>query len=278
MPADRRRAARSRRKQRENRRMGAGLLLFAVGALVVVGIGLLYLRAGRENPTLSQGDLCPPGGPAAITAVVIDTTDPASRVTQAAIRSRVLAAADDLPRFGMLKLFAAGADESALLTPLFSKCDPGTSDDVDQLTSSKELVQKDHDERFAEPLSRALDGLLDVPSAESSPILEGVQAVTVAAFPEATRKLPRRLVIASDLIQNSRAYSMYGAPLDEDAAARAGQALPADLEGVVVELMMIRRETQDALQTAPGFVDFWEGWFGAAGARVKRAGPLPGRN
>lgn len=278
MSRDRRPPARNRRKEREAGQFRRGVALFVAGGIVLLGIGGLYLYAGRSNPTLATGTLCPAGGPTAVTAVVVDVTDPASKVTQAAIRSRMLAAADDLPRFGMIKIFAAGSDESALLQPLFAKCNPGTKADVDQLTSSPELVQKRHDEQFEQPLVKALDGVLDVPKSDASPILEGVQAVTVAAFPPATTKLPRRLLVASDLIQNSRAYSMYGGPLDDRAAERAGEAIPAQLEGVDVELLVIRREAQDALQVSPAFADFWEGWFGASGARVRRSTPLPGRN
>ncbi|KQN02372.1 hypothetical protein ASE82_08415 [Sphingomonas sp. Leaf230] len=270
--------ARSRRKEREAKQMRAGVILFVIGAAILAAIGGLYIYAGRANPNLAAGNLCPDSGPVAITAVVVDVTDPASRVTQAAIRSRILAAAEELPRFGMLKIFAAGADESALLQPLFAKCNPGTKADVNELTSSPELVQKRYDEGFEAPLSKALDGVLDVPTADASPILEGIQAVTVAAFPPGVAKLPRRLLVASDLIQNSQAFSMYGGPLNEDAAERVGEAIPAQLEGVNVELLMIRRAAQDTLQTSPEFVDFWEGWFGAAGARVRRATPLPGRN
>jgi hypothetical protein len=278
MSPNRRAPARDRRRERETNQFRRGIALFVVGSLILLGIGGLYFYADRSNPTLEADTLCPAGGPTAVTAVVVDVTDPASKVTEAAIRSRVLAAADDLPRFGMLKIFAAGSDESALLQPLFSKCNPGTKADVDQLTSSPELVQKRHDEQFEQPLTKALDGVLNVPKSEASPILEGVQAVTVAAFPPATSKLPRRLLVASDLIQNSRAYSMYGGPLDDRAAERAGEMIPAQLEGVDVELLLIRRVAQDALQVSPAFADFWEGWFGASGARVRRSTPLPGRN
>lgn len=278
MARDRRPLARNRRKEREAKQFRAGMVLFAVGGLLVLAIGCLYFYAGRSNPALISDTLCPENGPVAVTAVVVDVTDPASKVTQAAIRSRVLAAADDLPRFGMLKVFAARSDETALLQPLFSKCNPGTRADVDELTSSPELVQKRYDEQFETPLRKTLDGVLDVPKSDASPILEGIQAVTVAAFPPAVEKLPRKLLLASDLIQNSRAYSMYGGSLDDGAAERAGEAIPAELEGVDVELWMIRRAAQDALQTSPEFVDFWEGWFGTAGATVRRASPLPGRN
>jgi hypothetical protein len=276
MPRDRQ-PTRNRRKARETGQFRAGLIFFAIGIAIIGGIGALYIYAGRANPTLSDS-LCPDSGPVAITAVVIDVTDPASRVTQAAIRARVMAAADDLPRFGMLKLFAAGANESALLQPLFAKCNPGAKGDVDVLTSSPKLVQKRYDEQFAAPLRKSLDGVLDVPKADASPILEGVQAVTVAAYPVNARKLPKRLILVSDLIQNSHAYSMYGGKLDDRAAERAGEAIPAQLEGVNVELLMIRREANDALQTSPEFVDFWEGWFGSAGATISHSVPLPGRN
>ena len=269
---------RSRRDVRAAAQMRNGLLLFGLALVVAIAIGVLYLKAGAANPDTAADTLCPATGPVAVTAVVIDATDPASPVTQAAIRSRILAAADELPRFGMLKVFRAGADEADLLRPLFSRCNPGRANDVDELTSSPELVQKKHDEQFAGPLAKALDGVLNVPAAEASPVLEGIQAVTVAAFPPAVDRLPRRLLVVSDLLQNSDAYSMYGGPLDPGAARAAGESIGALLEGVDVDLLMIRRSSQDALQLSPAFVDFWEGWFSASGARVRRAGPLAGRN
>jgi hypothetical protein len=269
---------RSRREIRDASRRRSTYALGGVLVAVVAAMVWLFTDAKQSNPALASETLCPVSGPTAVTAVVVDATDPASKVTQAAIRARVLAAAEALPRFGRMEVYAAGADEAQLLRPLFAKCNPGRSTDVSQLNASPERVQRIYDEQFDRPLRAALQGVLDVPPSASSPILEGVQAVTVSAFPPKVEELPRRLILISDLIQNSPAYSMYGGPLDERAADTAGEAIPAQLEGVDVQLLMIRRAAQDTLQTSPEFVDFWEGWFSAAGARVSRAGPLPGRN
>jgi hypothetical protein len=79
----------------------------------------------------------------------------------------------------------------------------------------------------------------------------------------------RRLVLVSDMAQNSRSVSEYAGPgsgLDPSAAARS--ELTRDLHGVSVRIHYVHRPELAAIQTAAQR-DFWRQWFVGQGANVK---------
>lgn len=267
-------ARRSHRRSRERKKWFAVAAVAAMILVVALGIAGLLLKANRDNPDLAASTNCPEGGPVSITAIVVDRTDPLTPVTRADVRSQLLNYARSVPRFGQLVIFGAGADENELLTPGFARCNPGSAADVSVVTSQPQRVQERYDRDYFRPLEREVDHLLQIESARQSPILEGIQAVTIAAFPPGTETRPRRLVVVSDLLQNSRRLSMYRGDLTSPAIAN----FSANLTGVRVDLLVVEREREHPFQNAPGFLAFWTTWFSDGGAHVRRVLHLAGRN
>jgi hypothetical protein len=271
-------ARRGRRAGRETRKWLLALGLGGAAVAVLAGILWLYYSASASQPKLAERTLCPETGPRSVTAIVIDRTDRVGPVTRADVRGRLQAYVRQVPRFGQLAIYGAGPDESDLLEPLFSRCNPGSGADAQSLTESPELVQRRFEREFQKPLETALEGALDIQGADRSPIMEGIQAVAVSAFPSGTEMLPRRLVVISDFLQNSQRYSMYNSGFATEDAVRAADDLRTDLEGVAVEMLMIGRDRDRVLQADVGFLDFWTRWFSENGAQVGRFVPLAGRN
>ena len=107
-----------------------------------------------------------------------------------------------------------------------------------------------------------------MPTAPRSPIIEAVDGAVDAPDFGSTVKA-RRLVIVSDMAQNSPELSEYrgeGSGLEVPDAVRG--ELARDLHGVAVRIHYVRRPELASIQTAAQR-DFWRDWFTSQGAGVK---------
>ncbi len=178
-----------------------------VAVSILAAIGYLYFMASRE-PGLTE-QLCPAGGPRAHLAILVDTTDPLKPThlqrTHQILDDRIKAA-----HVGTRVSFSTVSPDSGVRqSAFFSICKPPSGEDASQLFENPRLVQVQYEDEFMKPVKDTLKRLLIIPEAPSSPIMEGLQEFA-SRIPEFTvTDRPRELVIMSDLIQHSEAFSFY---------------------------------------------------------------------
>ena len=113
------------------------------------------------------------------------------------------------------------------------------------------------DSLFGQPLEKAIGALIEARTAPHSPILEGVEEVTeLKDFIEA--RGGKRIILASDLLQNSTSFSNYhhGCNFDALAHSTAFQSLKGRLTGVGVDILYVPRRRDAELQGAD-LRSFW---------------------
>lgn len=227
-------------------RIGKGLVSGGLGIALAIGVCAAVYVAKLPKYD-ARG--CIVGQPAAAyTAVIVDMTDPLTEQQVAAllVRLRRLVATELSPN-EMLSIWALGDFPDGALHPIFCLCDPGA--DVNPLVQSARAVRARRDSLFGEPLERAMHELTVVRTAARSPILEGVEEVTELEDFVATQGR-KRILLASDLLQNSSWYSTYrdGSRLDVLAHSEALQSLKGRLSGVAVNIIYIPRKRDAARQ------------------------------
>jgi hypothetical protein len=113
--------------------------------------------------------------------------------------------------------------------------------------------------------------MLDGVEAKQSPIMEGLQALLAGGG--AAVKGRRRIVIVSDLVQNSEALSFYRGEDWASFEASPGFArLARNLDGAEVTIIRIPRA--DARVDAGAVDDFWVRYLEAQGAGRVEVEPL----
>lgn len=271
-------AKRPRRGSRRGRRgsspwpiVGAiGIAVLAVAA-IVAGFVLRPESVARDEATL-----CPKSGPKAVTTIVVDTTDEVevmSRTDALQTLSEFVsreAAPDEL-----IMAFETAPVSANALQPVAEVCHPGDPDEADPLVANPRLIQKRLQEGFLAPLTASFEALLNIEEAETSPLMESVQSVSTSVLSRsAYEAIPKRLIIVSDLMQNSERVSFYRGRPDYEAfaATRGAEALQTDLRGVDVTIFFLNRRTQQDIESLE-LVTFWQKWLkdqGAASFRVIR--------
>lgn len=264
---DRGRSAAAARAGREGRT--ALIKIVSVLAVVVI-VGAVYFTIASSKRSL-DAEMCPTT-PDSVTVLLVDVTDPMNAAQRQDFANQLVKLKNSIPRFGKLIVAKVDSTGDRLLAPVITRCNPGTAEDVSEATGDPAGTQKQWDEGFDRPLSQAFDRLATASGAERSPILESIQSVALTELQKpGLEKTPKRLVVASDLLQNTDDASFYrglpkpGAFVESPVFRR----LRTDLRGVEVELWMLERA--DASSTQPrALADLWERIVDAEGGDVRR--------
>lgn len=255
--------------RRRKRKSGGSVSLIVLGMFVLLlcaGIlgGYLFLKTKAESQVaLDKTSLCPVDGPQGITAVLLDVTDPISDATAIDLRNEFQAAVANIPIGGLLQVYAL-TEEEGKLTRTFSGCNPGNGDSVDEWTSNPRLAQHRWEQGFQKPLSELAGRISEGSSGRQSPIMAGIQRINLEAFGlPAYRGLPKTLIVASDMIEHTPAFSMYsdGPSFKKFEASDARNKFRTPLEGVSVRVMEFQRPGMKF--SAEDLAGFWNDWVGS---------------
>lgn len=243
-----------------------------VGVVVAVGlIGFAYVGVMNSTKPLDDETLCPTS-PSSVTVLLVDVTDPMTTAQKQDFRNQLNRLRSAIPRYGQLIITKVDSSSSELLRPVIVRCNPGTADDVNDLTGNPSGVQKSHDEQFVAPLDLAFDSLTRASAADRSPIFESVQSVALTELAKSeVSGVPRKLVLVSDLLQNTETISFYsGLPAQDELIGSAPfRRVRTDLSGLDVEIWMLERS--DANQTQPrALIELWDAAITAQGGNVTR--------
>lgn len=260
----------ARRRHRRQRTAAFGIFVFIAAVLGVVGYGAWRLTqpVDYDPQTLCLiSEESPPH-----MAVLLDKTDSYSERQAERIANLVRRSARDLEvgeRFSMFEL-----DERGRMDPegSFSMCNPGRGDQVSALYNNPAQVEAAYRDQFEAPLDAIMATLIAPREAPQSPVVEAIARLALTdAFDESVPR--RRVLVISDMLQNSDTFSIYGGggalPLGmagpEEAADAIVRQFGDRLDGVEVEVRLIPRERYEDLQRG-ALRQYWEDLFDALGA------------
>ncbi len=266
------------RKKHKRAQDRLGIALITLVALVIAGGGAGYFYLQQSRVALDETTLCPKDGARTLTVVLVDRTDPLTTIQGASLRQRLEEIKDGIAQYGALKIYSVEPILETLLRPVVDLCNPGRSEDIDPKFGNPRLVEKRWRERFEKPIEKLLDDLIQAHEADSSPIMETVQSIAVSTFRgNAVAEIPKRLIIASDMLQHTADYSQYSGSLDfrEFRKSPYYRRLQADLRGVEVEIIYVRRDTRHAAQ-GKAHIQFWRDYIHDLGGTLTRVVALEG--
>lgn len=244
--------------------------IVAVVAVVLI-IGAIYFTVASSRRDLDAVTLCPTTADS-LTVLLVDVTDPMNTAQRQDFANQLAKLKNSIPRYGKLIVAKVDATGGQLLAPVITRCNPGTAEDVSSTTGDPSAVQKQWADGFDRPLTLAFEQLAKASAAGQSPILESIQSIALTEFQKpGFEKTPKRLIVASDLLQNAGDVSFYR-NLPQPRTFIEGvpfRRMRTDLRGVDVELWMLERS--DAKSTQPrALAELWERIIDAEGGDVRR--------
>lgn len=247
-----------------------GLVL--IGAVMLAG-GIWAAVKIQALPDLDEYG-CPTDRPLSGNFVVlIDTTDEFNEIQKNDVKKRFSQLKDRIPLYARLAVYSVDQEVGAKLGPTVALCNPGSAEGLNRFTSGIVLIQQRWEEDFAEPLDALLRDFFERSPSAQSPIMERLQEIAVIE-----ESPPTELMIVSDMLQNSPAYSHY---TDADKGIKwfikspSYQRVHSDLTGVRVYIWYLRREGAEGLQGAD-HARFWEQYLTSLGAIVKEVRRISG--
>lgn len=249
-------------------------------AFVLVALGgiiFLYYKAILSHRTLDATTLCP-ATPDSVTVVLVDVTDPMNLPQKQDFLNQLDLLIGQVPRYGKLVIAKVDPVSDRLLTPVITRCNPGSSDDVSEVTGNPAKLEAMRREQFVAPVQEAFSQLTLASEAPRSPILESIQSINLTELQRGVAKDgPRRLIVASDLLQHTSDISFYDRMPEPESliGTAAFSRVRTDLRGTDVELWMLQRA--DSKSTQPRRLpELWEQIIDAQGGRLMRVYTVSG--
>jgi hypothetical protein len=217
------------------------LLWLAIIAVLVIAIGaVFYVRFTNGPKPVDVSGCLKDGSIPAHTVVLIDQSDPFSQDQQRWVEKKLNDTARTLPAYGQASVVGLRAIPHEL-KEAYRGCSPGSPDAVNQAIANKDFIEFEWVRKFYEPMRAAANAVLVERTQSASPILEAIE--TIVERPDFTKDVPdRRIVIVSDMIQNSSNYSFFdhGTGWSTFRGRSMAQSLP-DLKGVTLEVHLVPR-------------------------------------
>ena len=184
------------------------MLLICCACVLAAGAGtIIAVRNGR----VLDDDFCTKGcAPSTHISMVIDLTDTMSDEQYRSFLEELTYQRNHLEVGDRLSLYAIrgkGFNKVVRTEVLFSKCRPRDGSRADMKTENPRKLKKQFEEEFIRPLDRAVDSIDTKRYAEKSPILETLR--TIAFDPSFTKAQNRKLILFSNLLENSEQVCHY---------------------------------------------------------------------
>ena len=237
----------------------------AVTVTVVAAIigAVIFVQSLKEQEVDDR--LCPKvSGPVAGLAVLLDLTDTLKTVQYQRLRGVLDSRITEAKKNTLIAVGSVRGDATKRDAD-FARCKPATGEEASEYYQNPRMIEEDYRKEFLEPFKTIVSAMLDSPEANRSPIMESLQALLVSAPGFVDANYPRRVIVVSDLIQNSEAFSFYrGDNWRHFIRSQDAERLAGRLQGVEVEICRIPRPGTRVEKTAVD--DFWVNYFDRAGA------------
>lgn len=271
----------SRRKPGSSSGKGRASIVGGV-ALVLASVAMIsgyaWLKAKSwETVETDAKTGCPVKlGPNSVTAVLFDTSDPVPAATMEDLANKFRQIAGSIKQGGYLWVGTL-TPQPGNLHVLFSRCNPGDGSTVDMWTSNPDKHQRIWEEAFDKPLKELPSQLPADSQADQSPIMAGIQKVKLSLFDNGMfDKVPKRLVLVSDMIENTSAYSQYksGADYSVFKKSLANSRYRTDLLGADVTILYFNRPERKF--SSVDHANFWTQWLSDNGGDLSDFTKLEG--
>ncbi len=245
-----------RSKKAKSDKLGYVLIAIVVTVLVSIAV-FIAMNRGVE---VDKKSMCRSDGVFDRHIVILDMTDNYNSIQVQQIKHIINNIVENLAVTEQLQLYFINNTIPSEMKAEFALCNPGDGAGKSEIYSNPKLFKKRWDKRFYRPLMAKMKDLSGDYTSTTSPILETLQAVNNIALPYVREGEHRyKVTIISDMIQNSEELSFFktkASSLAHFVDSPGYIKTRTDLEGVDIDIVIIRRDKFESLQSRD-YIDFW---------------------
>ena len=240
--------------------------VFLISVSIIIGGSIYFYRDHliKTKVNLDKVSLCNANGAVAYHVILIDNSEVYTPIQKADIKKRLNALIKEIKTNELISFFIINDQSLSSLEPIFSKCKIRDGQNADELIENRKKIIQKKKSTFDDPLGELIEIITSKAKAsKTSPIFEMIQAVSVFGFPleeksqsVSKKPVPKKLVIFSDLLHNTKGYSFYKSSFDKESFWRSDyfKKVKTNLTGVDVEINILRNKSQKVKE----LVLFWE--------------------
>jgi len=260
--------SRARRRAGQSANRLAKLIFAAL--FLVIGAIAWYAIDARKNVSALDAAGCRTDGAHDKLVLLIDRSDALSAIQKIDIQGRIKQLIEDAKIGTSVTLSVLDAGTPQLVTTLFQGCRPDDGQNVNRLVQNERMIRERWQNDFLGPLDETLQSSLSDSPSSTSPLMEAIQLVALTGFKYTPAPgYQQRLVVVSDMIQNTDGYNQYKDSLDPiqfntlPYAARVA----ASLDATDIEILYVGRPSATQIQNT-AHATFWDAWFRQNGGRI----------
>lgn len=207
-------------------------------AAVLTGILALSVTVWMFRPAeLDAATLCPTSRPiTGHTLVILDRSDKWNPAMGDTLTQLITAAQRETKQYQKFSIVSLDSKQSS--HPLFSICNPGPPTFLSDLYRGHRYTERDFADRFVGAAERVVDQVRAPDEANASPIVEYIHRWLGADDFDHT--VPnRRVILVSDMRQNSSLYSMYRPGEGEGLAPVVQNQFGPSAKGVLFDVYFV---------------------------------------
>ena len=179
-----------------------GWIIIGFVTFVFALLGALAVYATVTDKKIDPNTFCPSNGEYPVVRILIDKTDPWDTSGRGRLEKILREIKDNLIVNERISISVLDESGSETPTTVFDMCNPGRGDQANPLYNNPRRIHEKFETMFDRPLEEMLIDILKPGTAPRSPILEAIHNFPIARSND-------RLVIISDLMQNSEKISFY---------------------------------------------------------------------
>lgn len=252
----------SRRRRGESQPPWGAIAKFAGGFATLAALGGAYFVVNQQAEAMDPTTWCDRGGPAEVHLILLDASDPLDGVQAENAKAKVLDAIRAAPLNARVDIYLADRADGSLGQPIFTKCNPGEPGALDAAISDVAKKQRDYEQGYLAAVEETMTKVLQAEELKTSPIIESLRSAATKSFSRLDPKVPVRITIVSDMVQNSPMLKQRSATDSITAFQKSpgwSSAL-VDLHKARIDIVYVTRAMYRGIQSN-GHINWWSKYF-----------------
>lgn len=259
-----------KRKQASRNKNLIGLFLILCVVVVFVVLAFFRYQLQQKQVLVDSETLCPIASPSPeYVALVFDKSDAYNPIQQHFLKRFFSEFKKHLLPGTKISVYVIDSQLKEHISADFVVCAPRTGQDANAFYENPKLIRQRWQQQFEQPLDKVINGYMQAGEADSSPIMEALQIVSLSAFPVGNNSVDKRIILVSDMFQHTPEWSHYRGQMDLSKLQKTNyyQRINTDLQNAEVSILYVRREGMEKLQNKRHAL-FWADYIESIGGRV----------